>query len=378
MPSSAAASLRGATPPPEPAGARMTTLPHAFRRTAVAAGLSLLATAAGAQATERHALSGDAAVYNVAGSIRVVPGTGRDVVVDVVRRGPDAGRLRVEAGEVRGHRAVRVVYPDDDVIVYPALGRGRVTRSVRRDGSFGDGDGGGVVSGGRRIEIRGSGRGTEAWADMTVSVPAGRTVAIHLVAGDASVANVDGDLTLDVDAATVTTERTRGKLLVDAGSGRVRILGAQGDVSVDAGSGAVEVTDVNATRLAVDGGSGDVTGTNVTAGTIDLDMGSGGTRLARVTTRTLRLDSGSGNVDLAFIADVEDVRIDAGSGSVTLRIPATLGASLDIDTGSGGIETEVPIEVTRRERDRLVGRIGDGRGRIAIDGGSGAVRILKN
>ncbi|MBV9879289.1 MAG: DUF4097 family beta strand repeat protein [Gemmatirosa sp.] len=345
-------------------------------RAALLGGATLAAAAtARAQATERHTLRGDAAVYNLAGTVRVVAGTGRDVVVEVARQGPDAAKLRVEQGEVRGRDAVRVVFPDDDV-VYPAMGRGsRVRTRVNRDGTFGDGNGG-FFSGGQ-VEVRSSGRGTEAWADVTVSVPAGARLAVHLVAGEATVSNVDGELSIDVHQASVSTERTRGRLDVDAGSGRVRIAGAQGDVNLDLGSGPVELRDVNAGDLRVDAGSGDLTGANVTARLVDLDLGSGGTRLGRVTTRDLKVDAGSGSVDIDFASDVDDVRIDVGSGIVTLRVPPTLGAALDVDTGSGGIETEIPIEVTRRERDHLTGRIGDGKGRIEIDGGSGRVRLLK-
>jgi lia operon protein LiaG len=83
-------------------------------------------------------------------------------------------------------------------------------------------------------------------------------------------------------------------------------------------------------------------------------------------------------VDVGLLDDVENVRIDTGSGGVTLRLPASLGAEVDIDTGSGGISTDVPVTVTRRERDRLVGRIGDGRGRIVIDAGSGGVRLMRS
>jgi hypothetical protein len=338
------------------------------------AGTALAAASARAQSPERHTLTGDAAVWNLAGSVRVVAGTGRDVVVDVTRQGRDASKLRVVAGAVRGQNAVRVVYPDEDVI-YPAMGRANVRTRIRSDGTWG-GDGGRFFSS-DAIEVRGSGRGTEAWADVSVAVPAGQRLTVHLAAGDASVTNVDGDIVLDVDAASVTTERTRGRLVVDAGSGRARISGAQGDVDLDLGSGPVELRDVSATRLKVDGGSGSLTGTNVSAPTIDLDMGSGGARLANVTTRDFKLDAGSGSVDVDFAADVDDVRIDSGSGGVTLRIPSTLGASIDIDTGSGGIESDVPIQVTRKEHDHLRGTIGDGKGRIVIDGGSGGVRILK-
>ena len=337
----------------------------------------LVAGSAAAQSAERRTVTGDAAVYNVVGSVRVVAGSGRDVVVDVVRRGRDAGRLRIEQGEIRGRQTVRVVYPNDD-IVYPALGGNvRVRTRVRADGTFHDGDGGGVFSR-DQITVRGAGSGTEAWADVTIAVPAGQRLDVHLIAGDATVTNVDGDLKLDVDAATVTTERTRGRLAVDAGSGRVRISGARGEIDLDTGSGDLDVRDVEAGRLRIDGGSGDVTGTNVAATSVDLDVGSGTTRLARLATRELKVDAGSGAVDLDFVGDVDDVRVDSGSGAVTLHIPPALGAALDIDTGSGGIESEIPIQITRRERDRLVGQIGDGRGRIVVDGGSGRVRLKKS
>jgi DUF4097 and DUF4098 domain-containing protein YvlB len=344
---------------------------------AILAAASFVAVAAQGQSADHRTLAGDASIYNVAGTVHVVAGTGSDIVVDVARRGRDASKLRVEQSEVRGRQAVRVVFPNDD-IVYPALGNGtRVRTRIRADGTFHDTDTGGFFSG-RQILVHGSGSGTEAWADVTVSVPTGRSLHIHLIAGDANVTNVDGDLSIDVDAATVTTERTRGRLAIDAGSGRVRIMGAQGDVDLDAGSGAMDIRDLDVKRLHVDGGSGDLVGGNLVAGSVDLDLGSGGARLAKVSTRQLKLDAGSGAVDLEFATDVDDVRIDSGSGAVTLRIPPVLGASLDIDTGSGGIESELPITVTRRERDHLTGRIGDGAGKIVVDGGSGVVRLRKS
>ena len=349
------------------------------RAAALLGGATLVAAAsAGGQGSERHTLHGDAAVWNLAGTVRVVAATGggSDIVVDVVRRGADAAKLRVEAGQLRGTDAVRVIFPDDD-IVYPALGGGsRYRTRLRSDGTWNGGWNEGAFSS-STIQVRGSGRGTEAWAEVTAAVPAGARLTVHLAVGDATVQNVDGDIKIDVDAADVTAERTRGRLAVDAGSGRVRVNGAQGAVDLDVGSGSVDLRDVSASSLKVDGGSGSLTGTNVAAPSIDLDLGSGGTRLANLTTRELKLDSGSGEVDLDFASDVEEVRIDTGSGGITLRVPPTLGATLDIDSGSGGIESDIPIQVTRKEHDHLRGQIGDGKGRIVIDGGSGGVRIRK-
>jgi hypothetical protein len=354
---------------------------------ALAASALLAARPAGAQAAERHVLRSDgAALYHVVGRLRVVAGTGRDVVVDVVRQGRDAAQTVVEQGTI-GDRETLRVFPRADRIVYPGMGRGDVVRAeLRRDGTFGGGStrrgflGTHVFSrgGADGIEIRGEGRGTETWADVTVSVPAGRRLDLHLLAGEASVRNVDGDLLLDVHAASVTTERTRGRLRVDAGSGPVRVTDAEGELDLDTGSGRVELARVKAAALRVDAGSGALRGSDVDAERMDLDLGSGNVRLDAVRARTLRMDTGSGDVDVGLASDVDDVRIDTGSGAVTLRVPASFGATLDVDSGSGGIESELPITITRRERGRLTGRIGDGGGRVVIETGSGRVALRKS
>jgi hypothetical protein len=62
---------------------------------------------------------------------------------------------------------------------------------------------------------------------------------------------------------------------------------------------------------------------------------------------------------------------------VTVTAPADLGATVEIDTGSGGIDLDFPLEVRSVRRDHVEGRIGDGRGQIEIDTGSGSVRLLR-
>jgi lia operon protein LiaG len=89
------------------------------------------------------------------------------------------------------------------------------------------------------------------------------------------------------------------------------------------------------------------------------------------------LDTGSGSVDLELLTDIDRLEVDTGSGSVTIRAPEDLGASVEIETGSGGIDLDFPLEVRSVRRDRVEGRIGDGRGRIEIDTGSGGVRLLR-
>jgi lia operon protein LiaG len=329
-----------------------------------------------AQATERRAVGGSAvAIYNLAGRMSVVGGSGSDVVIEVTRGGADAGRLRIETGARGQWQTLRVIYPSNR-IVYPPLGGwgSRTSLNVDDEGYFNDS----ANRGGRdRVEIRGSGSGMEAWADLRVVVPRGKRVAVHLAAGEATVSNVDGDLEVDVSAAGITTEHTRGRLRLDTGSGSVRVTDAQGTVELDTGSGSVTVSDIRGDELRMDTGSGSITARNVEVGSLTADVGSGGVRLSGIKAARLSLDTGSGATDVEVLTDVEEVTVDAGSGPVSLRLPANAGAEVDIETGSGGIETDFPIEVTRWERNSLRGRLGDGKGRIRIDSGSGRVRLIR-
>lgn len=331
-----------------------------------------------AQAGERQTLRGERiAIYNLAGSIRVEGGSGPDVTVVVERKGSDGARLEVATGAIGGWETLRVIYPEDRIVFEGEQGGwGRTRLRVSSDGTFGDHDG--DWGRGGQVEIVSSGRGFRGYADVRVSVPKGRSVALHLAAGEAVVNNVEGDITVDVHAADVTTTRTRGNLVLDTGSGDVSVTDAEGRVTLDTGSGGATLAGVKGSELRLDTGSGSVKGSGIEVDELWGDTGSGRVHLTAVRASDITLDSGSGSVELELLSDVERLKIDAGSGSVTLAIPESLGARVEIDTGSGNIDTDFPITVTRRDRDGLVGTIGDGRGRIEIDSGSGGVRLRRS
>lgn len=251
------------------------------------AAMVLLPATLVAQQAERRALSGDrVAVYNLAGVMRLEPGTGADVVVEVTRGGRDAAKLTIATGPLRGRETLRVIYPDDD-LVYRELGGGsNTTLRVRDDGTFNDRDdrGGHRWSDeGRRVRIAGSGGGLEAHADVRIAVPTGKRIEIYLAVGEAFVSNVDGDRRVDVASANVTADHMKGSLLVDT-----------------------------------------------------------------------------------------------GSGDVTVNLPADFGAQVDIETSSGEIDLRnVTVRTTRLEEDHLTGEIGDGKGRMRIETGSGGVRLIR-
>jgi lia operon protein LiaG len=330
--------------------------------------------------TERHVISGErVAIYNLAGKLRVEGSNGSDVIVEVTRGGRDAEQLRIEKGVIGWRQTLRVVYPGDRV-VYPELGRwDHTTISVASDGTWGDGE-----RGARdrdrdrdRVEIRGSGSGLEAYADLRVLVPRGQRIVVHHAVGDARIANVDGDLSVDVASANIASEHTRGSLSLNTGSGSVTVTDAQGDVTLDTGSGGVTITGVKGGSLNMDTGSGTIRATDVDVSDLKADVGSGGVRLSRIRAPRVDVDAGSGGTELELLGTLEQLKVDAGSGGVTVRLPANTGAEIDVESGSGGIDTDFAVELRRFERQHMIGKIGDGRGRIRIESGSGHIRLLK-
>lgn len=329
-----------------------------MRRAPLVLLLSLVPVTVAAQ--RQVSLTGESvAVYNLAGEITVVAGSGSAVRVDVTPGGADGAKLVVKEASVRGRNALIVQYPGDRVVYHAAGWSGSSQIYVQADGSFGDYGRDDRKRDRREVRIASSGQGLEAHANLRITVPEGRSVGVFLGVGRITATNIKGSLRLDTSNGDVEATSIAGDLDIDTGSGDVRVTGANGNqIRIDTGSGSVEATGLTAADLSVDTGSGSVTLGKVTAGRVSID-------------------TGSGSVELDLMGAPKGLDIDTGSGNVTVRVPASAGAQLAIETGSGNIETDFPVSVRRTGDDELTGTIGDGAGTYTIETGSGNVRLLK-
>jgi DUF4097 and DUF4098 domain-containing protein YvlB len=121
-----------------------------------------------------------------------------------------------------------------------------------------------------------------------------------------------------------------------------------------------------------------VTGSDFESDELSVDTGSGEVRISGVASPRLSLETGSGGITADLRQDIASLEAETGSGDVAIRAPANLGAEVEIETSSGEIETDFPLQITRHGRDHMVGTIGDGKGTIAIETGSGGIRLLKS
>lgn len=334
---------------------------------------SLQAPAASART---YTINGDDVyIWNPAGEVRVEPGTGNAVTVDVTLDGRDAGDLTVSDESVEGHPSLRVLYPTNS-IVYPPMGRwSNTSTNIRRDGTWGGSKWNNSFFS-RRVTVKGGGSGTQAWADLVVRVPKGRTINIFTLAGSGEMHNVAGTLRYDGGSGGAKADGCSGVLSLDLGSGSVEVTDFAGDLNVDTGSGGVHARGVRGPSIRLDTGSGGVTGDNLVTDDLYVDTGSGSVELGRVDAKKVRVDTGSGGVELEQLNRSPEMLIDTGSGSVRVTVPPDFSAKLHIETGSGGIRSELPLTVDEKDHGILRGTIGTGVGRLNVDTGSGGVSLL--
>ncbi|HUF27828.1 MAG TPA: DUF4097 family beta strand repeat-containing protein [Gemmatimonadaceae bacterium] len=199
----------------------------------------------------------------------------------------------------------------------------------------------GGIRGTRGRGVRGV-RGRRASADFTVEVPRGVMVRVASGSGDVTVDGVSGDVNASSGSGSVRVSGGAGRVHASSGSGTVTVDAARGPVQASSGSGSVHVTTASGPVVA---------------------------------------STGSGNIDVSMAAlpGAEDMRFSTGSGSITLRLPADFSANIEASTGSGGIESDFPLQVVgRMSRHNVRAAIGGGGRSLRMSTGSGNIRILRH
>ena len=338
-------------------------------------------------------------VTNLIGKVDIGQATGDEFEVEVSVRGADGVRRNISIEQERGSRArLDVVFPVDDErrFVYPEFSRRRAQlwfREGRSSSLLGE-----ILRAvsGRRIRVERSGRGMEAWADLTIRVPEGRSLKVELGAGDIDVSNVTGDLALKTRAGMAEAAGLDGDVKIDIGSGGLAVRDVRGRLDLDTGSGSASLDRFEGSTLSIDTGSGPVSVTEVAADAIDIDTGSGGVTVDGLEAERLSVDTGSGSVRVeSAAADAAEIdtgsgrvhlalermgdgrfEIGTGSGGIVMLVPDDLSARFDIDIGSGGIDVDLPIAKTlHKSRGEMRFIAGDGDASVVLDTGSGSVRV---
>lgn len=159
--------------------------------------------------------------------------------------------------------------------------------------------------------------------DVEVVVPSGTALKAATFTASVTVDGRCGGADIATGAATVDIEYVDGDLRLRAGNATANVRRVSGSANVRSGAGTVDVGEIGG---GMNCGCGNArVSAKIVRGPVHARCGSGEARFGAV----------YGNVDLA-----------SGSGSLAVGLPAGVTARLDLHTGSGRVDSELPISDT--------------------------------
>ena len=193
--------------------------------------------------------------------------------------------------------------------------------------------------------IGGWGRDKDA-VDAEIVVPTRTAVKLSTGSADITVVGTVGGAEVSTGSADIDVDTVDGDLRLRYGSANSRVSTVTGSATVRSGAGDAHFGEVCG-DLQAGFGSGD----------LDIDIARGSVR------------SRSGSGDASIGVGYGDIDLAAGSGRVTIGLPEGLSARLQVTTGSGRVQSELPIE----DRSTSPGRAITVKART----GSGDVRLFR-
>ena len=161
-----------------------------------------------------------------------------------------------------------------------------------------------------------------------------------------------------------------------SGDGSIAIESVKGAIKAGTGDGSITV-DALSGDLRLRTGDGRITGTHLD-GRLVASTGDGRIRIdGRFD--ALELRSGDGSVVAEAGAGskmADDWALTTGDGAMSLAIPRDLAADLDVHTGDGRIDVDMPVTVEGRfSRSTLRGTLNGGGPLLRVRSGDGSIRI---
>jgi hypothetical protein len=157
--------------------------------------------------------------------------------------------------------------------------------------------------------------------DASIEVPTGTPVEIVSASDQLTLTGRCGDVDITTTAANVDVDHVAGDLRLRYGTASSRVGIVTGSVQLKAGTATASFGEIGGS-LRCDFGNGQLSA-EVTHGDVHSRAGSASARIGAV----------YGDVDLAF-----------GRGAITIGIPAGVAAYLDVTSGTGRLDSDLPVE----------------------------------
>src|ERR1700723_2713196 len=165
--------------------------------------------------------------------------------------------------------------------------------------------------------------------DYEITTPANTMLAAESGSGDLQLSNLNGTVQAHTGSGSIRADKLGAGSRLETGSGSIEATHLMGSATLQTGSGEVRAELGSAGDVVAGTGSGSIKLTNVQGG-IKAETGSGSLEISGQPTSPWKLETGSGDISLQVGSNAH-FTLDAqtGSGSVKTDLPLTMRGSLD-------------------------------------------------
>jgi len=191
--------------------------------------------------------------------------------------------------------------------------------------------------------------------DYEITTPANTMLTAESGSGDLQLANLNGTVRAHTGSGSIRADKLGAGSRLETGSGSIEATNLMGSTTLQTGSGEVRAGLGSAGDVVAGTGSGSIKLTNVQGG--------------------IKAETGSGSLEISG-QPTSPWKLETGSGDITLQVGSNARFTLDAETGSGSVKTDLPLTMRgSMDKHHVTGTVNGGGPTIKAETGSGEIRI---
>jgi len=240
-------------------------------------------------------------------------------------------------------------------------------------------------------KLLGSGEDSFGDVDFDIIVPNECTINIDNTRGSVKISGVIGKTTVMGSSDKIDITDLTGDVEIECAGGALNLGDLRGDINIFSGGSDMTFRSITG-KIEIHSTSGNKTGSYIsgpmiisqTSGEIDLKSVDGDLRI-KSSSGDIQIEQGAGAVDITtFTGRVivktelyaeKDSFVRTSSGNIVFTIPELSSGSVNLETISGKIKTDIPIAIESLTENKVTGNFGGDGPKISLITESGDITI---
>jgi len=185
------------------------------------------------------------------------------------------------------------------------------------------------------------------------------------------------DLELSGNEVDIVTRGTRGEVQASTVQGKVTIDGGEGTIEASSVEGDISIANVKG-RVQANTVEGQVTVRDASGEALEVESVDGDIEMSGITSVNVSANTVDGQVAWAgSLAPTGTYRFSSHDGDLQLRIVGEPDATISVDTYDGSLDSDWPLTIRERRRNRMTFTLGNGRARVELSSFDGTISLKR-